>query len=735
MATSGNTSSNGYQGRYIYFEWWTKSVSSANNTRTIGYKFTAKGGSSSSYYHHNNVFQLNGNTVYTGGQSDYIKTDTVLAQGDYTINQSSTNKLRVDMDGGIYSYGNNINTADEWTLDDIPRYAKATISLNSRTLNTIKISYSVDATIDGIWVSKNGGDWQGGYALTSPINITGLSPNTKYTLKIRVKRKDSQLYSESNSIDVTTFDIAKLVSVPNVNIGSAQTITWTNPSGAATTLKLCRADTANTQIANIGTVTGTSKSYTATASTIYALTPNSNTYKARYILTTTQNGQSYTNSKDFNFIVTNSNPTFSNFTYQDTNATTVALTGSNQILVKGYSKVKAIVTVANKAIAKNSATMKTYKLVIGSQSRTNNYSSAEDVYLPASGAVSVDSGTLTVYATDSRTNSTSVTKNATYKQYSDLTIKSVTAVRDSNGVGKGVTLSFNGSYWAQNFGTGTNSVTNTIKSVTYQYRNSSSSTWHTGTTTLTYTQSNGNYSGSLKIKGEDAEGFNISNSYVIRLTVKDELSTKTYDVTLSSGTPAIAIYKSKVAIGKKYDTSDDSTLQVNGKINGTGLGTNLANAIVNKIYPVGSIYISVNNTNPKNLFGGTWEQLKNAFLYANAGTSYSSGNGTGTTTNASTGSTGGPSTNTSGSTTLTINQIPAHSHSVSTDMAKNEATGFGLVNSESFMDRVIVNGTTKTGNAGGGQGHTHTLSSHTHSLNSHKHNIPYLAVFVWKRTA
>ena len=46
--------------------------------------------------------------------------------------------------------------------------------------------------------------------------------------------------------------------------------------------------------------------------------------------------------------------------------------------------------------------------------------------------------------------------------------------------------------------------------------------------------------------------------------------------------------------------------------------------IYNAIYPVGSIYMSVNSTSPQTLFGGTWEQIKDTFLLA-SGTSYSNG--------------------------------------------------------------------------------------------------------------
>ena len=381
-----------------------------------------------------------------------------------------------------------------------------------------------------------------------------------------MKRLDSQLYSESNSIEVTTHQIATLSSVPNVNIGSAHTITWANPSGASTSLKLCKTD--NSVIIDYGTVTGTSKAITPTASKIYPLTPNSNTYKARYILTTTANGKSYTNSKDFTFTVTNSNPTFNNFTYQDTNTTITALTGNNQILVNGYSNVKATISTANKATSKNSATMKSYKLLIGTKNTTANYNASADVNMSIN---QVNNNVIDLYAIDSRGNSTKVSKTATIKNYSNIKIKSLSATRQNN-IGTITTLNFEGEFWNASFG----SVANAITSCKYKYKTTSSSTWIDGKTTLTYTISGNKITGSLNIQGDaGTDGFSVANSFDIQLILADKLSSATYNIILTSGNPALAIYKNNVAIGQQYNTSEGSKFQVNGDIS----LTNRANGI------------------------------------------------------------------------------------------------------------------------------------------------------------
>ncbi len=64
------------------------------------------------------------------------------------------------------------------------------------------------------------------------------------------------------------------------------------------------------------------------------------------------------------------------------------------------------------------------------------------------------------------------------------------------------------------------------------------------------------------------------------------------------------------------------SLDENGNLTVNSINTN--NNSNNDLYPIGSIYMSVNNTNPSTLFGGTWEQIKDTFLLA-CGNKYNNG--------------------------------------------------------------------------------------------------------------
>lgn len=122
----------------------------------------------------------------------------------------------------------------------------------------------------------------------------------------------------------------------------------------------------------------------------------------------------------------------------------------------------------------------------------------------------------------------------------------------------------------------------------------------------------------------------------------------------------------------------------------------LKEVLLNMIYPVGSIYMSVSSTDPGTIFGGTWERIKDRFLLA-AGDTYTAGNTGGAASTAYT------PAGTVGGTSLIQEQIPAHSHSFT-------PAGTVANHSHSFTPAGSV-GTT-------GSAHTHdfTGTSHTHGI-------------------
>lgn len=133
-------------------------------------------------------------------------------------------------------------------------------------------------------------------------------------------------------------------------------------------------------------------------------------------------------------------------------------------------------------------------------------------------------------------------------------------------------------------------------------------------------------------------------------------------------------------------------------------------ATVLDMYPVGSIYQTTSSTfNPQTAWGGTWERIKDRFLLA-AGDTYTGG------------STGGEATH-----KLTTQEMPSHAHTmyVNNDGSSSSwspASGTYLVKPDCV--------TTSTKNYGG------ALAQNGAGLGQAHNNMPpYLAVYIWKRTA
>lgn len=555
---------------------------SSTNKSFVDYNvYCQSSGSGSINAKHRRFFSINNSTkIDTTGTINASSPNAYISIASGTIevqhNNDGTKTIPFSAQIQASSYGVSATINGNFELNKIPRYANLTsLSVKSRTINSITLQCTTDksaqifCSIDGgnTWLNNGGAflnnikSGQFTVKFRNKESTQRLNPNTKYNFTVLCRAMDSGL-DTVKAISSTTMDIAKITSAPNVNIGSSHTIQWSNPSGASTSLKLCKTN--NSTIINYGTVTGNSKSVTPTASTIYALTPNSNSITLRYIITTTYDGQSYTNYKNCVFFVTNSNPTFSNFDYKDVNSTTTNLTGNSKTIVKGYSTVRATISTANKAIAKNSATMKKYRLSIGSKTTEKSYSSTANVTLDIS---NVTSNTFVVYAIDSRENSTSkqIVAN-TYLSYESIKINSITVNR-ANNVGTEATLTFSGYIWNNNFG----KVANDIVSCTYRYKKTTSSTWTNGTTTLTPTKNGNSFSYSGKIIGDlGAEGFDVDDSYNVQVLVSDKLTNNNSNPAsfiLGPGSPAMAIYKNNVAVGQRYDTSDSAKFQVNGAAN------------------------------------------------------------------------------------------------------------------------------------------------------------------------
>lgn len=236
--------------------------------------------------------------------------------------------------------------------------------------------------------------------------------------------------------------------------------------------------------------------------------------------------------------------------------------------------------------------------------------------------------------------------------------------------------------------------------------------------------------------------FSAGSSYDIQFAVTDTFTTTPVTSNRSIGTGFRLVHYNKnhkaIAIGKQSEaTGDNKLLEVALPLS---FSSDAKKSVIDLIYPIGSVYISMGQ-NPNTLFGGTWVQLSGQYLLA-----WSEGYG----------STGGSLG--TGSTTLGVEHIPWHTHSIpqlsgtAASNGNHSHAAYGGANTQSSGGkeglesygsryktfRKIEQGTYDAGS------HTHSVTTNanttggTGSTQGHSHTTdwqPWLKVAVWKRTA
>lgn len=282
-----------------------------------------------------------------------------------------------------------------------------------------------------------------------------------------------------------------------------------------------------------------------------------NSRNVTFILRTKFTDANYYSEMTKTFTIANAKPTLT-VSVKDTNSNAVKLTGNDSTIIKGFNTMAVSAT----AEAKKGATITSYKITNGNKVINSN-----------SGEFSnTESNKFEFSVTDSRGNIVTQTVQCSMVDYLN-----VTTTMDANITVDGViTATIKGNYYNGSFGKESNTI-----NVYYRYKANSDDygSWKSATATA-----NGNaYTSSVTISGLDYR-----NKYTVQAMVYDKLRT-TY-----SNEPTLNCLP-------VFDWSEtDFNFNVPIYIQG--------NPLVDLIYPVGSIYMSVNNTNPGLLIGGDWEE-------------------------------------------------------------------------------------------------------------------------------
>lgn len=497
---------------------------------------------------------------------------------------------------------------------------------------------------------------------------------------------------------------AKLLSATNFTDEVGTTITYENPAGEYADVQVCIADTeGEIQYAKYRSVsqTGTSYTFNLTEEEQQALIdalPSGkkemyvNIYIKTYIDEVLAEEPRYLTRI---FTVVNSEPDLT-YTIKDIGSGSTALTNDPNTIIKGFNYVTASMT-------------PTFKK--GATALNQIISNGSNTVLATSASFSnAENNQFTFYVRDSFGNEVSKPVTMNMVDYVKVTcnIKPGTPTADGN-----LAVKISGNYFNNTFGAA--GVQN-ILTVKWRIKENDGdySSWNVVTPTIT-----GNtYQTTVNFTGLDYR-----TTYAIQAVATDKIYTVSSPERVTKSTPV-------------FNWGEDN-FDVNVTFDAAKLSTN----VLSLIYPIGSIYMSVNDVSPEILFGGSWEPIQGRFLLG-AGSN-------GVDVNVTLGQTGGEAKH-----ALTVAELAQHNHGATSTYSgaaffirhggsagtDTVAAGSGCTITEGASDVTWSNGFQTTAYSHKLdkvelKGTVSTTVNNTGSGTAHNNMPPYLAVNIWKRTA
>ena len=587
--------------------------------------------------------------------------------------------------------------------------------------------YGASVTVDGSTKSGwSGNMYNGTQMLSGSKTITHNSDGTKTfgASGYITQYSSSANYSGSGSWTLNTIPRkATIKSAPNFNDEGNPTITYENKAGTSvSSLQACISLTGSADDIAYRDVNKTGTSYTfnltqAERNVLLNATKTSKTRKVHFYLRTIIGGNTFYDSREVTFSVVNANPTFSNFTYADTNSTTTAITGNNQYIIQGKSTLRATIASANKATANKNATMVQYDFAIAGYAGTEAYTTSNINKEIGVINASVDQ-TLQVVARDSRDNTTNVKKNVYMVPYASPSIIA-TATRQSN-FESNTTIHIGGAMSLLSVAGVTKNAVDASNGIKWRYKESTSSTWGSWTNIASTTSADGTVS-----VADFVRTFDNKKAWDLQFSITDKLETKTINVSLGQGQPQFFVGSDgRSSVGGlpsiALPSSNTGQLEVYGDVYSKGKKL----MTLDMVYPIGSIFMSMNHTTPEQvataLGGGTWESWGAGRVPV--------GVDTGQTEFKTVGKTGGEKTH-----KLTVDEMPNHYHDVV--YGKNDATTGVTISCTGSGNQVLnLNGWAWDKNSNAPYGNN-VYSKKTGGGKAHNNLPPYITVYMWKRTA